>query len=113
LWNRRHGSVSLPFLNLTGIPEMADYLNPNPIVMFFEPTRKQLAFVLPESYRKAGVIFEKRSDHSQLIQLVIEPNQRSRQVISTHLLSNGLWHIMLSWWAGKRQYWSEKDIVIH
>ncbi|RRA99995.1 hypothetical protein [Larkinella rosea] len=81
--------------------------------MTFEPTRHQLAFVLPESFRKAEVIFQKRLAQSEDVRLVVQPNHRPRQVVSTQALSSGIWHVILNWWDGRGQYWAEKDIVIH
>lgn len=86
---------------------------PSHTAMTFEPAQNQLAFVLPVSFRKAEVIFQKRFDHSEEVHLVVQPNQRPRQVVSTQQLSSGLWHVILDWWDGKRHYWAEKDIVIH
>ncbi|GAB3909023.1 hypothetical protein GCM10028803_45890 [Larkinella knui] len=80
--------------------------------MTFEPNRHQLAFVLPESFRKAEVIFQKRFDDKQEVHLVVEPNRCPRQVVSTRHLSSGLWHVILDWWDGKRHYWAEKDILV-
>ncbi|MFC5412464.1 hypothetical protein ACFPMF_24280 [Larkinella bovis] len=80
--------------------------------MTFEPIHQQLAFVLPESFRKAEVTFQKKDHHDEEIHLVVQPNRRPRQVISTHQLSRGIWHVILNWWDGKSHYWSEKDILI-
>lgn len=81
--------------------------------MTFEPTRHQLAFVLPESFRKAEVIFQKRSVAEPDIRLMVERSPRPRQVVSTRQLSSGIWHVMLHWWDGRGHYCAEKDIVIH
>lgn len=81
--------------------------------MTFEPTCHQLAFVLPESFRKAEVTFQKRSESEPDIHLIVQPNQRPRQVVSTRQLSRGPWRVILNWWDGKSQYWAEKDIVVY
>ncbi|MGA0555323.1 hypothetical protein ACO2Q8_01630 [Larkinella sp. VNQ87] len=80
--------------------------------MTFEPTCQQLAFVLPESFMKAELTFQKRSAPESEIHLVVRPNQRARQVVSTRQLSQGLWKVMLNWWDGKSHYWTEKDINV-
>ncbi|GAB3250875.1 hypothetical protein GCM10027347_08950 [Larkinella harenae] len=81
--------------------------------MTFEPTRRQLAFVLPESFRKAEVIFRKRFSQEPEVHLVVRPNRQPRQVVSTQQLSRGLWHVILNWWDGKSQYWTEKEITVN
>ncbi|GAB2773104.1 hypothetical protein GCM10027275_15080 [Rhabdobacter roseus] len=80
--------------------------------MTFEPTRKQLAFVLPDSFRKAELIFQKQSGPGEQLRLTVKPDQKPRQVVSTQPLSRGLWSVILNWWDGKCHYWAEKEIRV-
>ncbi|WP_128543235.1 hypothetical protein [Larkinella soli] len=80
--------------------------------MNFEPTRNQLAVVLPATCRKAEVTFQKRFDAGDEVRLTLAPCRLSRQVIPTGQLSTGLWHVILNWWDGKSHYWREQDIMV-
>lgn len=80
--------------------------------MTFEPALKQLAFVLPNSFRNAELIFQKRFGQESYIHLNIPQSPRPRQTVSTQQLSSGLWHVILEWWEGNNHYWTEQDIMV-
>jgi hypothetical protein len=81
--------------------------------MTFQPALKQLAFVLPYAFKSAELTFLKRFGQELQFHMVVEQNTQSRQVVSTHQLSSGFWHVILDWWEGNDHYWKEQDILVN
>lgn len=80
--------------------------------MTFQSALKQLTFVLPCSFKSAELTFQRRFGQEPQIHIVVEQNAQSRQVVSTHQLSSGFWHVILDWWDGTEHYWKEQDILV-
>ena len=80
--------------------------------MTFEPTQKQLAFVLPASILKADLTFTRRSGTAEDVYVPIQPGSKPRQVVSTAQLAKGTWLAQLNWSVGRLHYYHEKVIVV-
>ncbi len=81
--------------------------------MTFKPALKQLAFVLPNSFKSAELTFQKRFGKEQEVRIVLQKEPYPRQVVSTHQLSKGLWHVILEWCDDNYHYWTEQDILVN
>jgi hypothetical protein len=81
-------------------------------VMTFEPTLRQLSFVLPLVYKNAELVFSYKSGEGDDIHVPLDPGRKSRQVISMNGLKSGRWQIRLNWSEGRQTYFEEKDIII-
>lgn len=80
--------------------------------MNFEPSSRQLSFVLPSTFARAEVVFSSKSGVSEDIHIPINPTPAPRQVLSLAKLKSGRWQIRLNWSEGHQQYFDEKDIII-
>lgn len=80
--------------------------------MTFEPVDKLIAFVLPTSFRWADLTFSRLSSARESLRVSVRPDTKSRYVVSTAELDQGVWQVRLNWSDGSRQYHDEKEIQI-
>jgi len=80
--------------------------------MTYEPSRQEVAVVLPQTLRKGEITFYRPADRREDFKLVIPDQHGTRQVISTERLSKGYWKVQLTWSDGRLEYFTEKEIFV-
>lgn len=80
--------------------------------MNYQPSTRQIAFVLPEYFRKAEVVFQKLGESFSQVTVKIKPGNRVRHTVSTKDLSQGFWKVYLNWTEGNQQYYREDLIEV-
>lgn len=80
--------------------------------MTFEPSSRQLSFVLPLLFKKAELVLSYKSGDVDDIHVPLAPNLKSRHVVSMKGLKSGRWQIRLNWSEGPQYYFEEKEIII-
>jgi len=84
----------------------------NPFDMTYEPSRQQVAFVLPQSLRKGEITFYRPADRQQDFRLTIPADHGNRQLVSTARLAKGYWKVQFAWNDGTREFFSEQELFI-
>lgn len=80
--------------------------------MIYQPSSRQIAFVLPEYFRRAEIVFQKLGDAVPQVTVPIRPDHRIRHTVSTENLSQGFWRVFLNWTEGNQQFFQEDLIEV-
>lgn len=80
--------------------------------MNYQPQNRRISFVLPVSFSKAEVVFQKVSASFYRITVPVEQSARALQTVSTEGLSAGRWRVYLNWSVGKIRYFNEREIEV-